>query len=158
MAFALSSTAFSQNGSIPTVFTCEGNDISPPLEWSGIPPGTKSLALVVADPDAPDPKAPKRTWTHWVLFNVPPATSSLPEGVKPGQPEGSRDGHNDWGRLGWGGPCPPIGRHRYFFQLYALDKALDATKRPTREQLEKEIQGHVLGKAELMGTYEKTKG
>jgi Raf kinase inhibitor-like YbhB/YbcL family protein len=119
-----------------------------------VPAGTKSLALVVDDPDAPDPKAPKMTWVHWVLFDLPPTAVDLAEGVK-ALPPGTRDGTNDWHRTGYGGPCPPIGRHRYFFKLYALDRMLGDLGTPTKAQLEKAMEGHVLGRAELMGTYEK---
>jgi len=156
MALALTSTAFPPNGSIPAKHTCEGADVSPPLAWSGVPDGTKSLALVVDDPDAPDPRAPKTTWVHWVLLNLPPSATSLPEGVA-ALPAGAAAGLNDWKRAAWGGPCPPIGRHRYFFKLYALDVVIPRLARPTKAQLEKAMEGHVLAKAELVGTYEKAK-
>jgi len=155
MALTLTSSAFEQNGEIPTKYTCEGADASPALAWSGAPEKTKSLALVVDDPDAPDPKAPKTVWAHWVVYNLPASARGLPEGAKD-LPSGSADGKNDWKRTGWGGPCPPIGRHRYFFKLYALDTTLDL-KTPTKAELEKAMEGHVLAKAELVGTYEKKK-
>lgn len=156
MPFTLTSPAFSDQGSIPSVYTCEGRDISPTLSWSGVPAGTKSLALIVSDPDAPDPKAPQRIWTHWVLFNLPATLTSLPEAVKAhALPREAANGLNDWGRAGWGGPCPPIGRHRYFFRLSALDTVLDGSRQLTREQLEAAMRGHVLATAELMGTYQK---
>ena len=118
MSFAITSTAFAPNAAIPSLYTCEGKDISPPLAWSGAPAGTKSLALIVDDPDAPDPEAPKMTWVHWVLYNIPSAAGSLPEAARPtALPTGTREGVNDWGRTGYGGPCPPIGRHRYFHKL-----------------------------------------
>ncbi len=154
MPLTLTSPAFAQGAEIPTVHTCEGKDASPRLEWSGAPPGTKSFALIVDDPDAPDPKAPKMTWVHWVLYDIPAGTSSLPEAVKD-LPKGTREGTNDWKRTGWGGPCPPIGRHRYFFKLYALDTTLGDRGPMTKAQLEKAMEGHVLARAELMGTYEK---
>ena len=141
---------------IPTPYTCEGQDVSPPLAWSEPPSGTKSLALIVDDPDAPDPKAPKLTWVHWVLYNLPPTAGQLPEVVAANTlPTGTREGLNDWKRTGYGGPCPPIGRHRYFHKLYALDTVLPDLVRPTKAQLEKAMQGHVLAQAELVGTYEK---
>ena len=158
MAFILSSSSFTHQGEIPSKYTCEGSDISPPLSWSGLPAGTLSLALIVDDPDAPDPKAPQRVWVHWVLYNLPAAAGSLAEGVAPDElPEGTREGKNDWGRTGYGGPCPPIGRHRYFHKLYALDTVLPDLRKPTKKDLEKAMEGHVLARAELMGTYQKSR-
>jgi Raf kinase inhibitor-like YbhB/YbcL family protein len=156
MTLTLSSSAFSAGGSIPALYTCEGKDVSPPLAWGGAPAGTQSFALVVDDPDAPDPAAPKMTWVHWVLYNLPATTHLLPEAVK-SLPAGTREGKNDWKRTGYGGPCPPIGRHRYFFKLYALDCELPDLTGPTKAALEKAMAGHVLEKAELMGTYQKAK-
>ena len=154
--FSIVSPAFSAGSAIPAKHTCEGMDVSPQLTWAGIPDGAKSLALVVDDPDAPDPAAPKMTWVHWVLYDLPPAARGLAEGVAPRElPEGTREGRNDWKRTGWGGPCPPIGTHRYFFKLYALDVILPDLGSPTKGALEKAMEGHVLGKAELMGTYRK---
>jgi len=156
MAFTLESTSFSNNGEIPAKHTCDGGDVSPALSWSGVPAAAKSLALVVDDPDAPDPKAPKMTWVHWVLFNIPPSATGLPEGVKESAlPAGTRQGVNDWKRAGYGGPCPPVGRHRYFHKLYALDTVLADLERPTKTDLEKAIAGHVLEQAQLVGTYQK---
>lgn len=156
MALTLRSPSFAPNGSIPTKYTCEGDDVSPPLEWSDAPAGTKSFALIVDDPDAPDPKAPKMTWVHWVVYNLPAVISALPEGAAASAlPAGARQGLNDWKRPGYGGPCPPIGRHRYFFKLYALDTVLPDLGPATKAQVEQAMQGHVLGKAELIGTYEK---
>ena len=158
MALSISSSAFSPQGEIPSVHTCEGKDSSPPLAWSSVPAGTKSLALVVDDPDAPDPKAPRMTWVHWVLYDVPPSAAGLPAAVAPKDlPAGTREGTNDWKRTGYGGPCPPIGRHRYFFKLYALDTVLPDLGSPTKPKLEKAMEGHVLEKAELVGTYQKKK-
>lgn len=156
MSLSITSSEFSDNGALPAAFTCEGDNASPPLEWSGIPNGTRSLALIVDDPDAPDPRAPKRTWVHWMLYNIPPATSGLPKGVPPSHlPDGTREGINDSNHTGYGSPCPPIGRHRYFFKLYALDTELDELTPPTKDILLKAMDGHVLEKAELMGTYQK---
>jgi Raf kinase inhibitor-like YbhB/YbcL family protein len=158
MAFTLRSPSFAPNGSIPTKYTCEGDDVSPPLEWSDAPAGTKSFALIADDPDAPDPKAPKVTWVHWVVYNLPAAVGPLPEGAAASAlPAGARQGLNDWKRPGYGGPCPPIGRHRYFFKLYALDSVLPDLGPATKAQLEQAMQGHVLGKAELIGTYQKAR-
>ena len=156
MTLSITSTAFAPNGEIPKRFTCEGEDLSPPLAWTGAPAGTKSFALVVDDPDAPDPAAPKTTWVHWILYDLPAGATELAEGVAPAAlPAGTRDGVNDWQRTGWGGPCPPIGRHRYLFKLYALDRALGDLGRPTKATLEKAIAGHVLARAERVGTYQK---
>ena len=149
----LYSSAFEHNSEIPTQYTCEGADTSPPLEWSGVPAGTESLALVVDDPDAPDPAAPGVSWVHWVLFNLPKLTTGLPEGVLE-LPKPGRQGLNDWKRAAYGGPCPPTGRHRYAHKLYALDTQL-ALDRPTKEELEEAMQGHILAQASLVGTYEK---
>src|SRR5512134_1115614 len=157
MTFSLTSAAFSAGGAIPKRYTCEGDDVSPPLAWSGAPAGTKSLALIVDDPDAPDPAAPKMTWVHWVLYDIPAPSTGLAEGAKLAAfPAGTREGVNDFGRTAYGGPCPPIGRHRYFFKLYALDTLLPDLKRPTKSALEKAMQGHVLGQATLVGTYRKS--
>ena len=158
MAFELRSQAFKNGEEIPVKYTCEGQDISPPLEWDGIPKGTKSLALIVDDPDAPDPARPQMTWVHWVLFNIPPDIKQLPEGVNPSQlPASVSFGLNDWKKTGYGGPCPPIGRHRYFFKLYALDTVLKDLDLPTKAQLEQAMTGHILDKAVLIGTYKKRK-
>ena len=154
MALTLTSTAFVPNGAIPTKHTCQGADVSPPLAWSGVPAGAKSLALVIDDPDAPDPAAPKMTWVHWVLYEIPPTASGLPEGAAT-LPSGTRSGLNDWKRSGYGGPCPPIGRHRYFHKLYALDTTLGDLGQPTKAALEKAMAGHILEQAELIGTYQK---
>jgi Raf kinase inhibitor-like YbhB/YbcL family protein len=156
MALELSSPAFASGGEIPALHTCEGKDLSPALAWRHVPREAASLALIVDDPDAPDPRAPKRTWVHWVLYDLPPTSTGLPEAVKStALPPGTREGINDWRRTGYGGPCPPIGRHRYFFKLYALDVALGDLGLPGKAALEAAIHGHVLASAELMGTYEK---
>ena len=156
MALTLTSPAFAPNEAIPTKHTCEGADVSPSLAWTSVPPGTKSLALIVDDPDAPDPAAPKTTWVHWVLYDIPPTATGLPEGAGGDElPPGTREGLNDWKRPGYGGPCPPIGRHRYVHKLYALDTTLGDLGRPTKAALEKAMAGHVLEKTELIGTYQK---
>ena len=149
----LTSPAFSPNGEIPSAYTCEGQDHAPPLAWTDAPAAAKSFALIVDDPDAPDPRAPKMTWVHWIIYNLPVSTLELPAGGD--LPAGTLEGVNDWKRTGWGGPCPPIGRHRYFFKLYALDTTLPDLKRPTKPQIEEAIDGHVLARAELVGTYKK---
>lgn len=157
MALRITSSAFGHNGEIPRRYTCQGEDASVPLAWSGAPAGTKGLVLIVDDPDAPDPQAPKMTWVHWILYNIPVSASSLPEGVRSSSlPAGTREGLNDWKRPGYGGPCPPIGRHRYFHKLYALDSLLPDMDTPTRTDLEQAMKGHVLDQAELIGTYQKT--
>ena len=157
MSLTLTSPAFENEGEIPVLYTCEGDDISPALAWSGVPSGAASLALIMDDPDAPDPRAPKMTWVHWVLYNFPASSTGLREGIPPtGLPAGTLEGLNDWKRTGWGGPCPPIGRHRYFFKLYALDTVLPDLQRPTKSKLEAAMDGHILTQAVLMGTYEKS--
>lgn len=159
MSLTIASPSFSAGGSIPAEYTCEGRDISPALSWSGVPAAAKSLALIVDDPDAPDPAAPKRVWVHWVLYNIPAAATGLPEGVEPSSlPDGTQEGKNDWNRTGYGGPCPPIGRHRYFFKLYALDTTLSGLHHPTKAELVQAMEGHVLGHTEMIGTYQKAKG
>ena len=156
VSFSLTSSAFAEGGAIPSQYTCDGRDLSPPLAWSGVPAGAQSLALVVDDPDAPDPAAPKMTWVHWVLYNIPPDTNGLPEGAGAAElPAGTREGLNDWHRTGYGGPCPPIGRHRYFEKLYALDTVLPDLAKPTKAVLEKAMHGHVLAQQELVGTYQR---
>jgi Raf kinase inhibitor-like YbhB/YbcL family protein len=141
---------------IPARYTCDGQDISPPLQWSGIPTEAKSLVLIVDDPDAPDPAAPKMTWVHWVLYNIPVDTPGLEENISSASlPGGTKEGINDWGRKGYGGPCPPIGRHRYFFKIYALDTVLTDLQQPTKIQVEEAIAGHILAKAELVGMYQR---
>ncbi len=157
MAFTLTSTAFTHSGAIPKRHTCQGEDVSVPLAWSGVPAGTKTLVLIVDDPDAPDPAAPKMTWVHWALYNIPPTASGLKEAIKPGElPKGTLEGLNDWKRAGYGGPCPPIGRHRYFHKLYALDTVLPDMNRPNKAALEQAMKGHILGQVELIGTYQKS--
>jgi len=157
MSFTLTSSAFAYNGHIPKRYTCQGDDVAVPLSWSGVPAGAKSLALIVDDPDAPDPQAPRMTWVHWVLYNIPPAATGIREAVKSGElPAGTREGLNDWKRTGYGGPCPPVGRHRYFHKLYALDTVLPDLEQPNKETLEQAMRGHILAQVELIGTYQKS--
>jgi Raf kinase inhibitor-like YbhB/YbcL family protein len=150
MAMRIESSAFSEGGRIPRRHTCDGKDVSPPLSWSGTPEGAKSLALICDDPDAPG-----KTWVHWVVFNIPPAARQLPEGIAPGEiiPGGGTQGKNDFRKLGYGGPCPPGGTHRYQFKLYALDAELALPAGATKAELEDAIEGHVLGQATLTGNY-----
>lgn len=155
MALTLTSNAFHDGGEIPRRHTCKGADVSPPLAWSGVPANAKSLALIVDDPDAPDPAAPQMTWVHWVLYNIPPTASGLPEGVAAAAlPAGTLQGTNDFQRVRYGGPCPPVGRHRYFHKLYALDTVLPDLHQPTKAALEQAMKGHVLAHTELLGTFE----
>jgi Raf kinase inhibitor-like YbhB/YbcL family protein len=156
MSFMLSSSDFTHDGAIPKRFTCQGADVSPELQWSGAPEQTRSFALIVDDPDAPDPAAPKMVYVHWVLYNLPASLKILGQAIEEDAlPQGTLQGVNDWKRTGYGGPCPPIGRHRYFFKLYALDTTLPDLGRPTKAKLEQAMSGHVLAQAVLMGTYEK---
>lgn len=152
--FSLRSSAFGQGGTIPVRYTCDGDNRSPPLEWSGVPDGSRSLVLIVDDPDAPDPAAPKRTWVHWIRYNLPAASTGLPEGAGNHPPDPPiRDAVTDSRRPGYHGPCPPVGRHRYFFRLLALDRILpDLGPEAHRSDVERAAHGHVLARAELMGT------
>lgn len=156
MALQIHSPAFADDGEIPPKYTCEGDDVAPPLEWEGVPGSARSLVLIVDDPDAPDPAAPRMTWVHWLLYNLPADISGLPEGVIAADlPVGVHEGLNDWKRTGYGGACPPIGRHRYFHKLYALDTVLEGLNKPTKAQLESAMKGHILAQAQLVGTYRK---
>lgn len=156
MSMTLTSTAFRHLGDIPPKYTCDGEDISPPLSWSDIPPTALSLALIVEDPDAPDPAAPQRIWTHWVLYDIPPDAEGLKEGVTSSElPPRTLEGLNDWHRTGYGGPCPPIGRHRYFFKLYALKTVLPDLEKPNRARLLLEMEGEIIEQAELIGLYQR---
>lgn len=154
MSFALKSTAFSHGGEIPRKYTCTGENVSPALSWSEIPPQARSLTLIVDDPDAP-----AGTWTHWILWNIPLQATSLPEGVPPSQEtllNGARQGRNDFGRIGYGGPCPPPGRpHHYYFRLYALGAILEVKSGAARGELENAMRAHVLGQAEWMGLFKR---
>jgi Raf kinase inhibitor-like YbhB/YbcL family protein len=150
----LISSAFSAQSAIPSVYTCEGSDISPALTWSDIPSNAKSLVLIVEDPDAPDPKAPKMTWVHWVLYNIPTDSNGLPENVATDQlPKGTLVGLNSQPKPHYQGPCPPIGVHRYFFKLYALDSVLPDLNHPTADSLRSAMHGKIIAETELMGTY-----
>ncbi len=156
MTLSLTSSAFEMNAEIPKRYTCDGEDISPPLHWSGVPKAARSLVLIVDDPDAPDPADPKTTWVHWVLYNLPPSSTGLDAGVeKRDLPAGTREGVNDWQQACYGGPCPPVGRHRYFHKLYALDIDLPDLQKPTKQQLEQRMADHILGQAELIGLYQR---
>jgi len=150
MTLSLTSSAFAQDGPIPPRHTCDGEDLSPPLAWSGSPPGTRTFVLIVDDPDAPDPAAPRTTWVHWVLYDIPGDARGVGEGSTP---ERAREGRNDWMKPGYRGPCPPVGRHRYFHKLYALDRALGDLRTPSKQEVEQAMHGHVIGRAELVGTY-----
>lgn len=157
MMLTLRSAAFTDSGEIPSRYTCEGEDVAPPLEWDGVPEQARSLVLIVDDPDAPDPQAPRMTWVHWLVYNIPPETTGLVEGTTADDlPPGVGEGLNDWKNTGYGGPCPPVGRHRYFFKLYALDRMLEGMSKPTRSKLEAAMKGHVIAEAELVGTYAKS--
>jgi Raf kinase inhibitor-like YbhB/YbcL family protein len=152
----LTSTRFTDGGAIPPEYTCEGQNSSPPLSWSDVPEGTQGFALVVSDPEAPDPSAPRRVFVHWVLYNLPAATRGLAEGIRAGTvPEGAAEGVNDDGKIGYTGPCPPVGKHHYHFDLYALDTTLQGLASPTRADLERAMVRHVVARAELVGTYQK---
>lgn len=152
----LTSAAFENRKPMASKFTCDGENISPVLEWSSAPEGTRSFALIVDDPDAPDPANPRMTWVHWVLYNIPATVGALPEGVKDKDlPPGTLQGLNDWKKTGYGGPCPPIGEHRYFHKLYALDTVLPNLSHPTKAKLEKAMEGHILSKTELIGLYQR---
>jgi Raf kinase inhibitor-like YbhB/YbcL family protein len=156
MSMIITSPSFKNNGAIPSIHTCDGPNISPQLEWAGVPAGTKGLALIVDDPDAPDPEAPRMTWVHWVLYGIPADSNGLPESATAALlPPGTMQGLNDWHRIGYGGPCPPKGKHRYFFKLYALDVVLPDLKQPGKPDLEKAMQGHVLARSELIGLYQR---
>ncbi len=156
MTLILQSADFVHQGEIPKSFTCDGNDSSPTLSWSGLPPLSKSLVLIVDDPDAPDPAKPKMTWVHWVLYNIPPTVAELSRAVTVRDlPAGTLQGKNDWKRTGYRGPCPPVGRHRYFHKLYALDIELPDLHLPNKLELEKAMAGHIIGQAELIGTYQR---
>jgi len=156
MPLTIRSSAFVEDGAIPVKYSCDGEDRSPPLEWEGVPEGTQSLALIVDDPDAPDPDAPQRIYVHWVLYNLPPTLASLPEAFEPATlATVIGEGINDWRRTAYGGPCPPVGRHRYFHKLYALDTELQGLLRPTKDDLERAMRGHVIEQATLIGTYQR---
>jgi len=154
MDLKIFSSAFEDGGMIPSKYTCDGIDVSPPLSWSGLPEGTKSIAIINDDPDAP-----MGTWVHWVIYNIPPAAKGLPEDIKRLErlPDGTLQGKNSWGRIGYGGPCPPSGIHRYFFKIYALDKMLNLKPGATKEELLSAMKGHILAQAQFYGKYTRKK-
>lgn len=155
MTLSLNSPDFVHQGEIPKIFTCDGNDSSPALSWSGVPQNAKSLVLIVDDPDVPDPAKPKMTWVHWVLYNIPPTASELPQSVTVRDlPKGTQQGKNDWKKTGYRGPCPPTGRHRYLHKLYALNIELPDLRQPKKSELEKAMEGHIIDQTELIGTYQ----
>lgn len=149
MAFTITSPAFDNNESIPKTYTCDSEKISPPLEWSHAPSGTKSFALICDDHDAPS-----GTWDHWILFNIPASTKSMKENIQ-NLPKGTQEGNNSWHKTGYGAPCPPSGQHRYIFTLYALDENLDLEEGASKEELKAAMKGHILGKAQLIGLYKR---
>jgi len=156
MSLILMSSAFENGAEIPARYTCNGDDVSPPLNWEGVPEAARSLVLIVDDPDAPDPRAPKTVWVHWVLYNIPPDINNLAERITSATlPPGAIEGLNDWQSLGYGGPCPPVGRHRYFHKLYALDIVLEGLNQPTKAVVEAATQGHIIAQTELIGTCQK---
>ena len=156
MPLTIESSAFQHGSPIPRRHTCDDKDLSPPLRWSGAPEKARSYALIVDDPDAPDPAAPKRVYVHWVVYDIPATVTRIEEdGEVKAVKAGARQGKNDWARIGYGGPCPPIGRHRYFFKLYALDAMLGDLRTPAKKDLEKGVEGHIIAQAELMGTYQR---
>ena len=153
MTLNLTSESFQPNGMMPSLYTCEGKETSPQLAWTGVPENAKSLVLIVDDPDAP-----KKTWVHWVLYNIPTDAKSLKQGVGAKElPSGTLQGKNDWKRTGYGAPCPPSGKHRYVFKLYALDAVLPDLKTPSKADVEKAMKGHVIAQTELIGLYQKQK-
>lgn len=152
----ISASDFHHQGDIPSRYTCDGADVSPSLAWSDVPQQTQSLVLIIDDPDAPDPRAPRTVWAHWLLYNLPPHINGLEEAIQDSHlPPGTLQGINDWKRTGYGGPCPPIGRHRYFHKLYALDTVLPDLHNPNKQKLERAMQGHIIAEAELIGFYAK---
>jgi Raf kinase inhibitor-like YbhB/YbcL family protein len=158
MSLILTSPAFDAGSNIPSIHTCDGDNVSPPLVWSGIPTTAKSLALIIDDPDAPDPAAPQRTWVHWVVYNIPTSITRFPQGANLAElphGQGIRAGTNDWHKNEYGGPCPPIGCHRYFHKLYALDTVLPDLGNPTKAQLEKAMEEHVIEHTVLIGLYQR---
>jgi Raf kinase inhibitor-like YbhB/YbcL family protein len=152
MGIKIEGSAFKEGGMIPVKYTCDGEDVSPPLKWGDLPTGTRSIALISDDPDAP-----VGTWVHWVLYNLPPDVKALPENIPPKKTleNGAVHGTNDFKRLGYGGPCPPGGTHRYFFKIYALDKKIDLAPGATKAQLVNAMEGHILDSGQLMGKYKR---
>jgi len=156
MSLTITSPAFADNAPIPAIYTCDGLNISPPLQWTGVPAEAKSLVLIIDDPDAPDPAAPKMTWVHWLLYNIPVSVSGLAEGIAPeALPKGVLSGRGDNKKTTYGGPCPPIGCHRYFHKLYALDTILPNLQIPKKPALLQAMEGHILAQAQLIGLYQR---
>lgn len=150
------SSAFKEGEEIPKQYTCQGRNVSPPLNWTGVPEKAKSLVLIIDDPDAPDPAAPKMTWDHWIVYNVSPEITEFEENITESSiPKGAALGTTSWENTSYGGPCPPIGKHRYYHKLYALDITLTALDKPTKKELLHVMEAHVIAKASLMGTYQK---
>lgn len=152
MEIKITSSAFQENQMIPEKYTCEGEDISPQLKWDSMPDGTKSIAVICDDPDAP-----MGTWVHWVVYNIPPDIRELPENFPDDEtlPDGTRQGITDFGKTGYGGPCPPSGTHRYYFKIYALDINIDAVSILDKKTLLQEMQGHILAQGQLIGRYKR---
>jgi Raf kinase inhibitor-like YbhB/YbcL family protein len=152
MEIKITSSAFVEGGLIPSKYTCDGSNISPPLQWDSVPEGTKSIALISDDPDAP-----AGTWVHWVIYSMPAETKELEENIPPDKvlPNGARQGTNDFGKIGYGSPCPPSGTHRYFFKVYALDTELDLAPGATKRDLLNAMEGHILGQGQLIGIYKR---
>lgn len=157
MGLTIAAGAYDHLTDIPARYTCDGHNISPPLNWNGVPDATRSLVLVIDDPDAPDPQAPRTTWVHWVVYNLPASSTGVAEAAAmTGLPAGTCQALNDWKRPGYSGPCPPIGRHRYFHKLYALDTTLpDLGPRATLRDVVQAMRGHVLEQAEIIGMYKR---
>ena len=159
MNMSIMSPSFMHEHEIPARHTCDGQNTSPSISWADVPSAAKSLVLIVDDPDAPDPSAPKMTWVHWLLYNIPARVTGLAEArSEHNLPEGTLEGLNDWHRTGYGGPCPPVGKHCYFFKLYALDKVLPDLNRPEKAVLEKAMRDHILAQATLVGFYKRPAG
>ncbi len=152
MEIKITSSAFEEGDLIPENYTCDGIDVSPPISWTSVPEGTKTLALICDDPDAPI-----GTWVHWVLFNLPAATNEIPENILPERTleSGAKQGMNDFHKIGYGGPCPPSGTHRYYFKIFALDIELDLEAGATKPDLLRAMEGHILAEGQLMGRYER---
>ncbi len=155
-SIVVTSQAFRDDGPIPVDFTCDGENVSPPLSWTGVPDEAESLIVIIDDPDAPDPEEPEGVWVHWLLYNLPPTTTNLPRAVAPEDlPQGTRVGRNDWGLTRYNGPCPIVGRHRIPHKVYALDTVLPDLEHPTKSKLIEAMRGHVIARGRMTGTYER---
>lgn len=154
MSLTLTSPSFTHQKEMPAKYTCQGENVSPALSWQNVPAGTRSLVLIIDDPDAPDPEAPKMTWDHWIIYNISPESKGIPENTSQAS-LGALAGLNSWNKTAYGGPCPPIGKHRYFHKLYALDIKFEDLKNPTKDKLLYKMKGHILAQAELIGLYQK---